>query len=150
MYTLKQIVLLLTSIGLTLGFSVQAGELTQGFVNPDFGGNPNNGGYLLSNATAINQHNAPITTASSNSPSSSTPLTTGQQFAQQLDRLVMSALANRLVTKAFGIDSTTLPTKSTFDTGVNTVTVEDTGNGTRVTIVDDATGGQTVLDIPNY
>lgn len=141
----------LAPAALLFSLCAHAGELTQSFVNPDFGGNPLNGGYLLSNATAINQHNAPSTSVVTTSTGGATTTpTAGQQFAQQLDRLVMTALANRLVTKAFGVGSSTLPTSSTFDTGINTVTIEDTGTGTRVTIIDDATGSSTVLDIPNY
>lgn len=130
--------------------TASAAELTHQFVNPSFGGNPINGNYLLSNATAQNSHKAhpkPSTTTGGTTP---TKPNSGQQFSEQLDRLVMTALANRLVNKAFGVDSSSLPNSSTIDTGLNTVTVEDTGGGTRVTIVDNKTGGRSVITIPNY
>lgn len=138
-------------IGLALALPTQAGELVHSFVNPSFGGNPLNGNYLLSSATAQNSHKAhPKTTTSASGGGGSSQPNSATQFAEQVDRLVMSSLANRLVTKAFGVGSGTLPASSTFDTGVNTVTVEDTGNGTRVTIVDNKTGGRSVITIPNY
>ena len=133
--------------------NVHAGELVAGFINPDFGGNPNNGGVLLSEASAQNGFTAPkttTTTATSASSSASTTPTSGQLFAQQLNQLVLNALANKLVSQAFGTGTTTLPSNSTINTGINTVTIQAVGNGTQVTIVDNATGGQTVLNIPNY
>ena len=140
-------------MGLTSALPSYAGELVQGFINPDFGGNPNYGGVLLSEASAQNGFTAPkttSTTASTSASSAASTPTSGQLFAQQLNQLVLSALANKLVSQAFGVGSTTLPSNSTINTGVNTVTIQAVGNGTQVTIMDNATGGQTVLNIPNY
>ncbi|MFP5596395.1 curli production assembly/transport protein CsgF [Kluyvera sp. 142486] len=46
------------SIGL-LSTSVHAGNLTFQFINPNFGGNPNNGAFLLSEANAQNSYKDP-------------------------------------------------------------------------------------------
>lgn len=135
-----------------LAGSVKAGELTHSFVNTDFGGNPLTSSYLLNNATAQNGHKAPTTTPTTTSASSggtkTTTPTSGEVFAQQLDRLVVNALANRLVEKAIG-GGTPIGNK-TFNTGLNQVTVDDTGNVTQVTIIDNKTGGKTVIEIPNF
>lgn len=45
-------------IGL-LSTSVHAGNLTFQFINPNFGGNPNNGAFLLSEANAQNSYKDP-------------------------------------------------------------------------------------------
>lgn len=123
--------------------TAQAGELVQNFVNPSFGGNPLNGSHLLSVANAINDYKAPATPAT---PKASA----AELFSQQVDRLIMSALANRLVNKAFGTDTSTLPDTTTLDTGVNTISVVSKDGGTEVTVVDNATGAQSVIFIPDY
>ncbi len=134
--------------------STQSAELVQGFVNPGFGGSPLNSTYLFGVANAVNSHTAPKTaptTASTSSASTSsvTP-TDGDLFVKQLNSLVLSALANRLVGKAFGTSATDLPKDSTIDTGVNTITVQSVDNGTNVTIVDNKTGSKTMINVPNY
>jgi curli production assembly/transport component CsgF len=134
-------------LGLLAGTAAQGGELVHSFVNPDFGGNPLNGNYLLSNATAQNNHKPhPTTTAPSSTTSKKT--TTAQRFQEMVDNLVISSLANRIVNKAFG--TSTLPAMSSVDTGLNTISVQSTASGTTVTIVDNKTGGRSVINIPNY
>lgn len=140
---------------LVIGVQAQAGELTQNFVNPDFGGNPLNGGYLLSNASAQNDYSAPVksttsSTGSSSAGGASSASNTAQQFAEQVNRLVMSALASKLVNKAFGADSGNSSDNTTINTGINTISVETTLSGTSVTIVDNASGNRSVISIPNY
>jgi hypothetical protein len=39
---------------------------------------------------------------------------------------------------------------SSIDTGINTISVDTTASGTSVTIVDNATGGRSVISIPNF
>lgn len=146
---------LIAALSLAAALPAQAGELTQNFVNPDFGGNPNNGGYLLSNASAQNNYSAPVKSSTTPAPGSAAAAAaskpdTAQQFAAQVDRLVLSALANRLVNQAFGTSTETLPPNSSIDTGINTISVEVTDSGTNVTIKDNATGGQSVISIPNF
>jgi curli production assembly/transport component CsgF len=159
MSTFRQTYLLIATILLIAVFSlasaqqVRAGELTQNFVNPDFGGNPNNGGYLLSNATAQNSNTAPVkasTATGSASSAAASKTDTAQQFSEQVNRLVMSALAGRLVNKAFGADAGTSADNTSIDTGISTISVATTGSGTSVTIVDNATGGKSIISIPNY
>lgn len=140
-------------LGLLAATAAQGGELVHTFVNPDFGGNPLNGNYLLSNASSQNNHKAhPKTSAStaSTSPSKSTTKTqtSAERFQQMVDSLVMSSLANRIVNKAFGTSN--LPEMSSVDTGLNTISVQATASGTTVTITDNQTGGRSVITIPNY
>lgn len=126
----------------------QAGELTFMNVNPSFGGSPLNSNHLMSIANSINTyqaHSSPSSNSSSNKPPTSAEL-----FAQQVDRLVMSALATRAVNQAFGNNNNSLPDESTINTGVNTVTVSHLIDGTHVTIVDNATGSQAVITVPNF
>jgi curli production assembly/transport component CsgF len=127
-----------------------AGELVHNFVNPSFGGNPLNGSYLLSNASAQNDYKDSQTTTSKKKTTTSSS-SSAQVFAQQVDRLVTAALASRLVSNAFGVDPNALPdTISTLNTGLNTITVTPTETGTEVTIVDNATGARSVIFVPTY
>ena len=69
-----------------------AGTLVYTPTNPTFGGNPLNGSTLFNSAQVQNQH-LPST---STSGSSSTPLTQGQIFAQQLTSQLYASLANSI------------------------------------------------------
>jgi len=137
-----------------LACPAQAAEMVHIYTNPDFGGSPLNGAYLLSNAAAQNTFTAPTSKTTSASSSSSTTTTSGQQFATELNQLVLNALANNLVNQALGTNSSSTPTTpgiKTFNTGVSQITVDTTsGTSTAVTIVDNASGTKTVVDIPNF
>ena len=140
---------------LMLTLTANAGEIVQGFVNPSFGGNPNNGPVLLNEANAINKFKAPVVSSSSSSiSSSSSSTTTGapSQFAITVDNLVQSAIASRLVTQALGPSSSTPLTTNSIDTGVNTITITSLPNnvGTQVTIVNDLTGAKSIITVPMY
>jgi curli production assembly/transport component CsgF len=139
---------------LMLTLTANAGEIVQGFVNPSFGGNPNNGPVLLNEANAINKFKAPVVSSSSSISSSSSSTTTGapSQFAITVDNLVQSAIASRLVTQALGPSSSTPLTTNSIDTGVNTITITSLPNnvGTQVTIVNDLTGAKSIITVPMY
>jgi curli production assembly/transport component CsgF len=125
------------------------GELTHGFVNPDFGGSPLNGAYLLSNASAQNDHTPKTPTSALAGLSGSAQKNSAELFAEQVNSLVMSSVAYRVVNQAFG-QSGPLPNGSSLNTGINTVSVDYYDGGVRVTVIDNKTGGRSVIDIPNY
>ena len=130
--------------------AIRAGELTHSFVNPDFGGSPLNGSYLLSNATSQNNHTEKSTTLYSSGSSASSKTNTAKQFSEMLNQLVMSNMAYRLVNQAFGNSNQPITPGSSINTGINTITVEAYDGGTRVVITDNKTGGKSVITIPNY
>lgn len=116
-----------------------AGELVYQPVNPNFGGNPFNGAPLLAAASAQNNHKDPDRATGGRSAST---------FAEQLDRTILSRLSRQLVENAFGEDSSL--DDGTFDTGVNTVTIETTEDATLITIVDNVTGEETFIEVPFF
>jgi len=134
---------------------VVGGEIVHGFMNPSFGGNPNYYGNLMGHANAINQYKDPSQKDSNSTnqninkvPEAEDP-TTGELFQKRLESLILTALATRLVNQAFGLeDGAKLP--SEINTGFNTIGIEDIDGFTRLTITDNATGGQTVIDIPKF
>lgn len=140
-------------------FCVLAGEMVQGFMNPSFGGNPSYYGNLMGHANTINNYKDPSLRKSTSQRGSdgtkkpdsteSTNPTTGELFQKRLESLILTALATRLVNQAFGLeDGAKLP--GVINTGFNTIRIEDADGFTRLTITDNATGGQTVIDIPKF
>ena len=137
--------------GVSLILPVTAAEIVQGFDNPSFGGNPNNFSALMQQAQLQNTHKAKSTVVT---PTVTTPtvkpLTTAERFQQTVDSLVISSLANRIVDNAFG-DKGLPQDGSTLNTGLNTISVgTDASGGTTVTIVDNKTGGRSVITIPSF
>lgn len=138
---------------------VMSAEIVQGFMNPSFGGNPNYYGNLMGHANTINNYKDPSlksSTSQSGNGSATNPdgtesadPTTGEMFQKRLESLILTALATRLVNQAFGLeDGAKLPGE--INTGFNTIGIEDLDGFTRLTITDNATGGQTVIDIPKF
>lgn len=101
------------SLILSIGFfstTAHAGNLTFQFINPNFGGNPNNGSFLLSEANAQNSYKDPDAYDWSTSSSSSTLDNFTSAIQSQLLGSLMGNLSTgkpgRLVTKDFIVDIT--------------------------------------------
>ncbi|MEZ2586172.1 curli production assembly/transport protein CsgF [Kluyvera intermedia] len=101
-------------LSLILGMSLlstaaQAGNMTFQFVNPNFGGNPNNGSFLLSQANAQNSYKDPDAydwNSTSSTPSALDNFTSAIQ-SQLLGNLmgnISTGKPGRLVTKDFIVD----------------------------------------------
>lgn len=105
-----KVISLLLSIGL-ISATAHAGNLTFQFVNPNFGGNPNNGAFLLSEANAQNSYKDPdaYDWNSSAAESSSLDNFTSAIQSQLLGNLmgnIATGKPGRLVTKDFVVDIT--------------------------------------------
>jgi len=101
------------SLILGIGFlstTAQAGNLTFQFINPNFGGNPNNGSFLLSEANAQNSYKDPNAYDWSSATSSSSLDNFTSAVQSQLLGSLMGNLSSgkpgRLVTKDFIVDIT--------------------------------------------
>ena len=117
-----------------------AGELVYRPINPSFGGDPFNGTPLLNAAIAQDDNEDPDAQAGSTFGSV-------ESFADSIDRAILNRLALELVNQAFGEDEIG---DGTFNTGLNTITVQTGAASTLVTIVDNATGEVTVVEIPLF
>lgn len=146
---MKHFVILLAGL---LFSGAQAGELVHQFVNPSFGGNPFNSSHLLSIAGQQNNYQAPAARSAASTPAAprTEPPTAADLFIQQVDRLLLSALANRVVNQALGTNNRQLPEDTQVDTGINTISVVNTLGGTEITIVDNVTGKQSVIFVPSF
>jgi curli production assembly/transport component CsgF len=111
-------------------------------VNPTFGGNPQNGPFLLETANAVNKHQAPAA-AGVNGFANQTPL---QQFNSELEQAILSRIASSATSSIIGPNGTLQP--GTITTGNFTVSVTKLGNGAlQVTTVDNATGQSTSFQV---
>ena len=105
-------------------------------VNPTFGGNPDNGSFLLSTANAVNKHTAPATSADGFSQQS--PL---QAFNSELEQAVLSRIASSATSAIVGPTGSLQP--GTITTGQFTISVKNLGNGTLQVTTTDTTSGET-------
>jgi curli production assembly/transport component CsgF len=106
--------------------------------NPTFGGNPFNSAHLLGVANAQNDYRDPRSTTGSSQ---------ADIFARQLQSRLLSALSSQLVDAIFGEN----PQESgTISFGGQTINfIRDLENVT-ITIIDDATGEETVIVVPTF
>jgi curli production assembly/transport component CsgF len=111
-------------------------------VNPTFGGNPDNGQFLLSTANAVNTHTAPA----SSGADGLTPQTPLQEFNSELEQAILSRIASSATSSIIGPSGTLQP--GTITTGNFTVTVTSLGSGAlQVTTTDVTTGQSTSFQV---
>jgi curli production assembly/transport component CsgF len=109
-------------------------------VNPSFGGNPFNSSHLLGVAGAINDYKDP--SARSTTGSSQSDL-----FARQLQSRLLSALSSQITDAIFGEN----PQESgDVNFGGQQISWVRTLESVTVTIVDNATGAETVIEVPTF
>ena len=104
-----KVLFVMLGIGL-LSTSVHAGNLTFQFINPNFGGNPNNGAFLLSEANAQNSYKDPNAydwgAVSGTSALDNFSSAVQSQLLGSLMGNVSSGKPGRLVTNDFIVDIT--------------------------------------------
>jgi curli production assembly/transport component CsgF len=119
--------------------SAGASELVYVPVSPQFGGHPNTGAAMLSQAQATNKHKEA-------SPFSQQ--TSLQQFNDALSRSIMSQLAGAATSSIIGSNGKLVP--GTIQTGNFRITIVDTGGGVlQITTTDLATGASTTFIVGN-
>lgn len=106
-------------------------------VAPQFGGHPNTGAALLSQAQATNKHKEASAFGQQN------PL---QQFNDALSRSIISQLASAATSSIIGPNGRLMP--GTVQTGNFRITIVDTGGGLlQITTTDLSTGSSTTFII---
>jgi curli production assembly/transport component CsgF len=109
-------------------------------INPSFGGNPFNSAHLLGIAGAINDYKDP--TAKSTTGTSQSDL-----FARQLQSRLLSALSSQITNAIFGENA---QESGEVDFGGQQISWVRTLESVTVTIVDQATGSETVIEVPTF
>lgn len=139
--------LCLIAFGVLLLFSTQT--QAQDFVytpkNPAFGGNTFNYQWMLSSAQAQDTYKAPVDASSDPySRYSSNPV---DDFAESLNRQILSRLSRELVSRQFGEEALT---EGTYVLGDYQIDIGDAGGGINISIVDNSTGATTTVEVPYF
>ena len=137
--------LIFTLFSTIILFALNAGA--QDFVytpkNPAFGGNPYNYSWLMSSAQAQDTYKAPETTTDrygySRDPA--------QDFAESLNRQILSHLSREIVTRQFGEDALE---EGTYILGDYQIDIGSGASGINITIVDNKTGAATQVSVPYF
>ena len=132
---MKQVKLtVLLVAGLTLNCPVQSSELVYQPVNPNFGGNPLNGNYLLGNAQAQNKKTDPDSGFG------------GSTFERpsDLDRLT-SSLESRLLSQLLSDVESGSPGR--LETGDFIVEILDDSGALSINITDKITGDTSIIEV---
>ncbi|MCS6230554.1 curli assembly protein CsgF [Shewanella baltica] len=122
---------LLTLVTLCVASSGQATELIYTPVNPSFGGNPQNGAFLLNKAQAQNDNK-----------SNSTEKDFVTRFKESLERNIINSITRGVADGEI--------TDGVYDTGDFRIEVASTGNGVMLTITNTETGEITVIEMPTF
>ncbi|ABN62813.1 MULTISPECIES: curli assembly protein CsgF [Shewanella] len=122
---------LLALVTLCVASSGQATELIYTPVNPSFGGNPQNGAFLLNKAQAQNDNK-----------SNSTEKDFVTRFKESLERNIINSITRGVADGEI--------TDGVYDTGDFRIEVASTGNGVMLTITNTETGEITVIEMPTF
>lgn len=110
--------------------------------NPAFGGNPYNYTWLMNSAQAQNDIKETATGISSNYKTN--PV---NDFAESLNRQILSQLSRQIVSRQFGEDSLK---SGTYILGDYQIEIGDQSNGLNISILDNKTGSTTTVSVPFF
>lgn len=126
-----------------LASTASAGQLIYTPVNPNFGGNPLNGNYLLSSAQAQNKHQAPSADLGSSELGQQTAL---DRFNQTLEQSMLSRISAAATSQLFDSSGNLIP--GTVNTQDFSIVVADAGSGLlSITTTDKSTGQTTSFQV---
>lgn len=129
-------------VALAAGVS-HANPLVYQPVNPTFGGNPLNGGYLLNRAQSQDDHKDPAASTALNPLNSQSQL---EQFNNALQQAVLSRVSAAVSSSIIGADGRLIP--GTVETQNFMITISDLGGGRiRILTTDKLSGSSTSFDI---
>ena len=137
---------LFTFLSAMLLFSIHS--KAQDFVyqpkNPAFGGNPYNYSWLMSSAQAQDTYKAPTDGTDPYSRYASDP---AKDFAESLNRQILSRLSREIVTRQFGEDALE---EGSYVLGDYQIDIGNASDGINITIVDITTGTTTTVSVPYF
>jgi len=112
--------------------------------NPAFGGNPYNYSWLMSSAQAQDTYKSPQETSDRYGYYGSDPV---DDFAESLNRQILSRLSREIVTRQFGEEALE---EGTYILGDYQIDVGNSTDGINITIVDNSTGATTTVSVPYF
>lgn len=123
------------------------GAMAQDFVytpkNPAFGGNPYNYSWMMSSAQAQDTYKGPESSSSSLGLSRDP----AQDFAESLNRQILSRLSREIVTRQFGEEALD---EGTYVLGDYMIEIGNASDGININIVDNKTGATTQVSVPFF
>ncbi len=120
-----------------------ASELQYTPVNPNFGGSPLNGSFLLNQATVNNYR---YLTNPATQPQASSAATARQQIIQNLQEAAVNAVLSQVAQQiSQGLQN---DQSGSYNIGGELINFQRTGNEINIAIIDSATGAQTNIQIP--
>lgn len=142
---MKRVILFLTVLLFMFSFEGKSQQLVYTPKNPAFGGNTFNYQWMLSSAQAQDTYKSPETgTKDGYSMYGSNPV---DDFAESLNRQILSRLSRELVTRQFGEEALA---EGSYVLGDYQIDIGNTDGGISITIVDNTTGATTNVVIPNF
>lgn len=142
---MKQIFIILIGILLCSTNQSFAQDFVYSAKNPAFGGNPYNYSWMLSSAQAQDTYEAPSDESSLyRSYYGSDPV---NDFAESLNRQILSQLSRQIVSRQFGEDALE---QGTYVLGDYQIEIGDAGAGLNINIVDNSTGATTTVEVPYF
>lgn len=139
----KAVVAVVAVIICASSIACRAGGLVYTPINPAFGGNPNNGIFLLNEAAAQNNKTNPNALSPGSGFQQLSPL---QQFNQALQSAILNRIASAVTGGVVDANGHLIP--GTIQTTSFTITIVDIGNGmVRITTIDKATGQSTQFEV---
>ena len=124
--------------------SLKAQDLVYTPKNPAFGGNPYNYSWLMSSAQAQDTYEAPSDNDDPFSYYGSDPV---EDFAESLNRQILSQLSRQIVANQFGEDALE---NGTYVLGDYQIDIGDMDSGVNITILDTKNGATTTVSVPNF
>ncbi len=119
-----------------------AGQLTYTPVNPNFGGSPLNGGFLLNEATSNNHFLTNPASVNAN-PAASAQSQVIQNLQQAAVNAVLSMVAQQIST---GLQKTNA--SGSYNVAGELINFQTVGNQINITLTNSTTGAQTTIQIP--
>ncbi len=141
---MRRLILLLTGILLLSSTNIIAQQLVYTPKNPAFGGNTFNYQWMLSSAQAQDTYKAPSDGLDPYSRYNANPV---DDFAESLNRQILSRLSRELVTRQFGEDALA---EGSYILGDYQIDIGSSDAGISVNIVDNTTGASTNVLVPYF
>jgi len=141
---MKKILLTFVSVMLLFSIKVAAQDFVYTPKNPAFGGNPYNYSWLMSSAQAQDTYKAPTDGTDPYSRYNSNPV---DDFAESLNRQILSQLSRQIVSRQFGENALA---EGSYVLGDYQIDINNGSGGLNVTILDNSTGATTTVTVPYF
>jgi curli production assembly/transport component CsgF len=138
----KSLVFIASIVTQIIAFQAFGQDLVYTPKNPAFGGNPYNYQWMLSSAQAQDTYKAPV-----EETSLGLERDPAQDFAESLNRQILSRLSREIVTRQFGEEAIE---EGTYVLGDYQIDIGSGEDGINITIVDNSTGATTTVSVPFF